>query len=218
MNVDNQTFQNTKDFGGLKAAVSYSALAESGEGSQYSGLQTSEGSFKSQLEQILRGETLPAEDFNINDILDELDIGERANLECVNIDKADAMFFINLLNQGGVVNYTVQNDGNILDMGNCKNIEVSKTMSALLARANETKKAVRLDFDNNVTVILKLSNDGKVDARFFPGDKIAEEYLKNNIPYLKQRFEEQNIPYANLSYKQHRQRENGQQNKEKNNE
>ncbi len=218
MNVDNQTFQNTKEFSGLKAAVSYSALAENNDGGQNTALQTPEGSFKSQLEQILKGESLGAEEFNIDDILAEFDIGESVNLECINIEKTDAMFFINLLNQGGVVNYNVQNNGNIVDTGSYKNIEVSKTLSAMLSRANETKKAVRLDFDNNITVILKLSNDGKVDARFFPGDKIAEEYLKNNIPYLKQRFEEQNIPYANLSYKQQRQRENGQQNKEKNNE
>jgi len=51
--------------------------------------------------------------------------------------------------------------------------------------------------------------------------KITKEYLKNNIPYLKQRFEEQNIPYASLSYRgQKHQRNNnsGQNNKEKDNE
>ncbi len=65
-----------------------------------------------------------------------------------------------------------------------------------------------------------MSEDGKINAHFIPGDKAVEEYLKNNIPYLKQRFEEQNIPYANLSYKgqQQRQNNNGQNNKEKNNE
>ncbi len=44
MNVDNQTFQNTKEFSGLKAAVSYSALAENNDGGQNTALQTPEGS------------------------------------------------------------------------------------------------------------------------------------------------------------------------------
>ena len=150
----------------------------------------------------------------IQNILDDMDIAEAQNLECVNIEKNDAMFYINLLNQNGIINYTVSNDGSVIDGLNYKTVEVSKTLSNLLLKASETKKAVRLDFDNNVTVILKL-NDGKIDARFLPGDKVAEEYLKNNIPYLKQRFDENNIPYANISYKQQRQRENGQNNKEK---
>ena len=49
-----------------------------------------------------------------------------------------------------------------------------------------------------------------------PGDKAAEEYLKNNLPYLKSRFDEQNIPYKELSYRQQKQqqeKENQQENK-----
>ena len=131
------------------------------------------------------------------------------------------MFFINALNSNGYTNYTVQTDGSIIDASNYKGIEVSKTLSDMLLKIQNTKQAVRLDFDNNVTVVLRLSDDGKINAHFIPGDKAVEEYLKNNIPFLKQRFEEQNIPYANLSYRgQRHQRNNngGQNNKEKDNE
>lgn len=216
MNIDNQTLQNNKDFKGtlnntLKGALSYGA--PSGE-NQYSDEGQVLGSFKDEITKILNDGLSASDEINIKDILDDMDIIEVQNLECVNIEKNDAIFYINLLNQNGIVNYTVSNDGSVIDGFNYKNIEVSKTLSNLLLKASETKKAVRLDFDNNVTVILKL-NDGKIDARFLPGDKIAEEYLKNNIPYLKQRFDENNIPYANISYKQQRQRENGQNNKEK---
>ncbi len=216
MNIDNQTLQNNKDFKGtlnntLKGALSYGA--PSGE-NQYSSEGQVLGSFKDEITKILNDGLSASDEISIKDILDDMDIIEVQNLECVNIEKNDAIFYINLLNQNGIVNYTVSNDGSVIDRFNYKNIEVSKTLSNLLLKASETKKAVRLDFDNNVTVILKL-NDGKIDARFLPGDKIAEEYLKNNIPYLKQRFDENNIPYANISYKQQRQRENGQNNKEK---
>ena len=83
-----------------------------------------------------------------------------------------------------------------MTLQNYKSIEVSKTLSDVLSKIQNTKQAVRLDFDNNVTVVLRMSEDGKINAHFIPGDKAVEEYLKNNIPYLKQRFEEQNIPYA----------------------
>lgn len=226
MNIDNQTLQNSKNFnaetfGGqsaFRSGIGYSISSENEGGGGASVLQTPGGSFKSELDKILMAETLETSEFDIDEILKDLDIGETVSLESVNIQRDDAIFYINLLNEGGMLNYTVQNDGNIIDAANYKSIEVSKTLSSLLLHANETKKAVRLDFDNNVTVILKFSNEGKINAHFIPGDKAVEEYLKNNIPYLKQRFEEQNIPYVNLSYKQHRQRENGQQNKEKNNE
>lgn len=220
MNIDNQTLQNNKDFTGtlnnamnntLKGALSYGAPSEE---NQYPGEGRVLGSFKDEITKILNEGLSASGEINIEDILDDMDIVEVQNLECINIEKNDAMFYINLLNQNGIVNYTVSNDGSVIDGFDYKNIEVSKTLSNLLLKASETKKAVRLDFDNNVTVILKL-NDGKIDARFLPGDKIAEEYLKNNIPYLKQRFDENNIPYANISYKQQRQRESGQNNKEK---
>ena len=85
----------------------------------------------------------------------------------------------------------------------------------MLKSSVDAKKPIRMDFDNNVTVILKLDDKGKVNAHFIPGDKAVEEYLKNNIPYLRQRFDEQNISYSNISYKQYKdQRENPKNKKE----
>jgi len=213
MNIESKNqYQNMEFQGGsLKGALNQAVLSDDGFGQNSYSVSNSDGaSFKD----ILNSESLIALDDGLEDILSSLDIIQSINLDTINIDKADAMFFINALNFGGYTNYTVQTDGSIIDASNYKGIEVSKTLSDMLAKIQNTKQAVRLDFDNNVTVILKL-NDGKIDARFLPGDKVAEEYLKNNIPYLKQRFDENNIPYANISYKQQRQRENGQNNKEK---
>ena len=59
---------------------------------------------------------------------------------------------------------------------------------------------------------MKVSVDGKISAQFIPSDKAAEEYLRNNIGYLAQAFEEQEIPYTELSYRQQRQKRQDQQN------
>ncbi len=198
--------------GAIKSAVNYS---ENQTEMEMAAGNSAAPSFKAELEEFLKGglnpETLSGD--NIQDILDDMDIGASINLDTLKIEKCDALFFLNTLNEAGYTNYAVSSDGSITDTVNYKSIEVSKTLSDLLLKAKDTKSAVRLDFDNNVTVILKLT-DGKINAQFIPGDKAVEEYLRNNIPYLKQRFDEQNIPYANLSYKQQQQGK-GQQNKEK---
>ncbi len=218
MNIESQNKQYNNDFQGgtLKGALSHAALGgDNLAQNPYMAQNTGSASFKD----ILNSE-MPLLDNEIDDILESLEFIQSINFDTVNIDKANAMFFINVVNQAGYTNYTIQNDGSVIDASNYKSIEVSKTLSDVLSKIQNTKQAVRLDFDNNVTVVLRMSEDGKINAHFIPGDKAVEEYLKNNIPYLKQRFEEQNIPYANLSYKgqQQRQNNNGQNNKEKNNE
>ena len=47
-----------------------------------------------------------------------------------------------------------------------------------------------------------------------------EAYLRNNISYLKQRFDEQDLPYNELTYSRHRNQEQNEKrnNKEKDNE
>ena len=61
---------------------------------------------------------------------------------------------------------------------------------------------------------MKIDSKGKVSAEFIPGDKAVEAYLRNNIGFLKQRFDDQNLPYNDLLY---RQSNNGNQNRERQN-
>lgn len=97
-----------------------------------------------------------------------------------------------------------------------KSIEVSKTLFVALENAAKTGKAVRLDFGKDTSVILKISKDGKLSADFIPNEKAMETVLKNALPLLKAKLEEQNLPYGELNYKQYKQQENNQkQNKEK---
>ena len=50
------------------------------------------------------------------------------------------------------------------------------------------------------SVILRVDKDGTLAARFIPGDKAVEQYLKSNIESLKASFKEQDLPYSDLSY------------------
>ena len=76
-----------------------------------------------------------------------------------------------------------------------------------LAESMKTNKPFRIDFDKDVSVIIKVNKDGSLAANFIPGDKAVEQYLRNNISFLRQRFDEQNLSYSQLSYSNSRQQQ-----------
>lgn len=176
------------------------------------------GVFKSEFEKLLSSfakDKVLNKDDEINKLFLDLDFVSQYDIESTKINQQDAMFFLNVLNQNGLINYQAQDEGLQITTKNDQQIQVSKTLMSMLKTSVDSKKPIRMDFDNNVTVILKLDDKGKVNAHFIPGDKAVEEYLKNNIPYLRQRFDEQNISYSNISYRQHK--EQNQKNKKENN-
>lgn len=166
-------------------------------------------------------------DNTLNDFLKSDDIKElRASYkyDCMTMDRDDATFFANAIKGE---NYGFSVNGQLL-MENMnmsaeavgktyKSAEVSKTLMDMLFSSQHTNKPVRIDFGNDISAVLRVSQDGKISAKFIPSDKVAEEYLKNNISYLQQTFEEQDIPYNELSYKQ-RQKDKQNQNQSKNQE
>lgn len=82
-----------------------------------------------------------------------------------------------------------------------RSIEISKTLFTAIENASKTGKPIRLDFGNDTSVILKIGKDGKLSADFIPNDKAMEAMLKNALPELRAKFEEENIPYGELNYK-----------------
>lgn len=134
----------------------------------------------------------------------------------------DAKFFIDLTQEG---QFSVETSPSgefksILQMQVAqtevtqKTVEVTNQLTSLIEKAQKTQKPVRISFDNNVSVVLKIDKHGKVTAEFIPGTAEAESYLKNNIASLRQKFDEQNLPYNDLFYRQNN-RQN--RNKDKNN-
>lgn len=141
------------------------------------------------------------------------------NYDTAKISKDDAKFFSDLVENK---QFAVQQNGdktNLIKFADevgptYKTQNSSKVLTDLINKAYNDQKPVRIDFDNNVSVILRIDGKGKVSAEFIPGDKAVEAYLRNNIGYLKQRFDDQNLPYNDLMYRQSN-RDN--QNREKQN-
>ncbi len=147
------------------------------------------------------------------------------NFDTATISKDDAKFFADLVDNK---QFAVQENGTKTSLikfadeigPTYKAQQTSKVLTNLIDKAYKTGQPVRLDFDNNVSVIMKIDKKGKISAEFIPGDKAVEEYLRNNIRSLKQRFDDESIQYNDIFYRQSRNpnQQNQQKNKGKHNE
>ena len=136
--------------------------------------------------------------------------------------ETDANFFIELANND---NINVQNINaqaqNMLNSGvDVREVQqgyqVSQALLTALSESRQNNQPIRIDFDQNIAVILKVNQNGSLSANFIPGDKVVEQYLRNNIDLLRNAFDEKNLPYTDLSYsnsskEQNKRRRNEQQ-------
>ena len=117
--------------------------------------------------------------------------------DTVVMTKNDVDFFANLV-QNGIVNMDSVQSAE-------KSAKVSQTLADLLAKSMNENKPVRINFDNDISVIIRISKDGKISADFLPNSQIAEAYLKENLPLLRQKFDDNNIEYDELNHRQQKQ-------------
>ena len=120
--------------------------------------------------------------------------------------KEDVDFFVNLVENGST---------EINNTQNVRAAHVSKTLADLLAKSMNENKPVRIDFDNDISVIIKVGRDGKISADFLPSSQIAEAYLRDNLPILRQRFEDKNIEYDELNQRRQQKQDNEKENRKK---
>ncbi len=140
------------------------------------------------------------------------------NYDSLMMTQEDALFFVNLTKEG---QFSVENTPsgefkNLMQIQvaqtsvSQKTVEVTNQLTTLIEKAQSTQKPVRITFDNDVSVVIKIDKQGRVTAEFIPGSLEVENYLRNNISALRQKFDEQNLPYNDLFYRQ-----NGRQNRNK---
>jgi hypothetical protein len=183
---------------------------------------------KETLKKLTGKEKFPAKINDINDIklflrkkegLKPLDKDIKTNLD--HFKKEDINFFraclenpsmtLNNLNpQNFQATFAVQNQDNQVSY---KSFDVSKGLFNLIEYSFKAQKPVRLDFNGNSSVILKMHNDGKLIAEFISNDKAMEYILKSSIPNLKDKLDAEGIPYEEISYKDNSGNNNKRQNK-----
>jgi len=132
--------------------------------------------------------------------------GEDGSKSSLKMNESDADFFINLTQNEEINVHSIQaqaqgmlNSG--VEVAEVKqNVQVSQVLLDALSKARENNQPLRIDFDQNISVILRVGRDGSISAQFIPGDKAVEQYLRNNIETLRNSFDEQELPYSELSY------------------
>lgn len=121
-----------------------------------------------------------------------MDNFNRINLSELSSDDVD--YIIGMLQNGGSNCSDFSDDNKELAV-------LSEKFLALLRDSIINKKVFRIDFDNQISVIIRISIEGKLSAEFLTNDEAIETYLKNNLHVLKERFEALNVDYEELTYK-----------------
>lgn len=157
---------------------------------------------------------------NTKDLMNTVNSATTVDYDVINMSDSDANFFVNLVQNTDMSMQSIA--ANISDQmaegaqNIQKNVQVSSVLMDKLAESMKTNQPFRIDFDKDVSVIIKVNKDGSLAANFIPGDKAVEQYLRNNIASLRQRFDEQDLSYTQLSYSNSRQQQQQKrQNKEK---
>lgn len=112
-------------------------------------------------------------------------------LNASELSSDDVDYIIKLLQTGTA-------DSNLDDEENPS--ALSAKFLAALKDSLLNKKVFRIDFDNEISVIIKIDTEGKISANFLTSSKELEEGLKNNLYILRQKFEEQSIKYGSIEY------------------
>lgn len=146
----------------------------------------------------------------------------------IKMDNNDITFFINLTqNQGAnaaassaanFANLTSAKDTSVQETTQAasQSVQVSQTLLNALNESMQTNKPFRIDFGGDVAVIMKVDKNGNLSANFIPGSAAVENYLRNNIELLRQNFDNQNLPYNELTYSDRQKQDKQQRNNKEN--
>lgn len=148
---------------------------------------------------------------NTKNLMSTVNSAQTVDYDAINMSDSDATFFANLVQNTDMSMQSIASqiqtqmaDGN---QNIQQNVKVSSVLMEKLSESMKTNQPFRIDFDKDVSVIIKVNKDGSIAANFIPGDKAVEQYLRNNISFLRQHFDEQNLSYSQLSYSNSRQQQ-----------
>lgn len=148
---------------------------------------------------------------NTKNLMSTVNSAQTVDYDAINMSDSDATFFANLVQNTDMSMQSIASQIQTQMAEGSQNIEqnvkVSSVLMEKLSESLKTNQPFRIDFDKDVSVIIKVNKDGSLAANFIPGDKAVEQYLRNNISFLRQRFDEQNLSYSQLSYSNSRQQQ-----------
>lgn len=156
---------------------------------------------------------------NTKDLISTVNSASTVDYDVINMSDSDANFFANLVQNTDMSMKSIASEINeVNNTQTAKSIQVSSVLMEKLSESLKTNQPFRIDFDKDVSVIIRVNKDGSLAANFIPGDKAVEQYLRNNISFLRQRFDDENLSYSELSYSNSRNQQQQKRKKENDNE
>ena len=116
-------------------------------------------------------------------------------LSVAELSERDVDCLIGLLSKG------LSDSSHFTDENNDELHILSQKFLSMLQDSIKNRKVFRIDFDNNISVIIKISTDGKLKTEFLTNDDAVETYLKNNLHILKEKFEEIKVEHEEITYR-----------------
>jgi len=133
-----------------------------------------------------------------NDVKSIKQILENPNIIINNMNQQNHQINVTIPSEEGQVSY--------------KSLDCSKSLFKLLEQSYKAQKPIRLDFNNDSSVILKIDREGKLSAEFLAGSKAMESLLKDNLQNLKNKLDTEGIAYKNISYRDNSKKQNKKEN------
>ena len=147
-----------------------------------------------------------------------LDKSERFRINFDSFDDKDITFLRQLADNPNIVmNYINNQQADIAisetsGPASYQSLNVSKGLINIIEYAHKTQKPVRLDFEGDSSVILRINKEGKLSAEFMSSNKAMEYILKNSIPNLRNRLDSEGIPYKEIIYRDRNKKDNSRNN------
>lgn len=112
------------------------------------------------------------------------------------LNKADVDCIVGLLRRG------TQDASSFTDENNDELDNLSRKFLALLKDSIINNKVFRIDFDKDISVIIKINKDGQLNVELQTTDEKLALHIKENLHILKEKFEALNVKYDKISLKE----------------
>lgn len=141
-------------------------------------------------------------------------IEDKDRFDLSNLTKEDVDFIKQSLDNPNMLINPIQNPQINLSVPNQSgqvlqsNLNISKDFFNVIDYAFKSQKPVRLDFEGNSSLILRISTEGKLSAEFISSNEAMKNLIKDGIPRLKDKLDSEGIPYNDIFYRDDNKKQN----------
>ena len=125
-----------------------------------------------------------------------MNVTNHNKIDLSELNKADVDCIVGLLRRG------TQDSSSFTDENNDELDNLSRKFLALLKDSIINNKVFRIDFDKDISVIIKINKDGQLNVELQTTDEKLALHIKENLHILKEKFEALNVKYDKISLKE----------------